>query len=844
VAIKGQADEARRRAQERKACPTSPADPTLDMTLRDLRRVLHEELRRLPDKYRLPLVLCYLEGRSHEEAAGQLGWSKGTFRGRLDRGREHLRRRLAARGVALSALLCAAAVAPRAVAESLVDSAVAGVLSTRASALAEGVIRAMTIGKLKFATVVFLAVGLIAGAAALARQAPAAGEQPVGSPKPEDLSPEPERAAAKLPAAEAKPAADDKETIAFGGRVLGPDGRPVSGAKLYMTLEMGYLHESSPWPERATTGADGRFAFTVPKAEFGDHWTVVAATAADHGAGWVQIPAGGKSDDLTLRLVADDVPVTGQIVDLEGKPIPGATVTVQQINAAPGEDLGPWLEAAKGKKGQSLKLEQQYLGRFTIALSRKVTTDAQGRFRLTGIGRNRLVHAQLDGPTVASQRLCILTRPGKPIEVTEHEGNAEEGEARVVATYYGADFRHVAAPCQVVVGVVRAGDTKKPLAGVTIRSLAQRINPSYFRTVYPIVRTTTDAEGRYRLTGLPRGKGYTIAVIPGSEQPYVVTSKDVPEGVGLDPVTVDIDLKRGVWIEGKMTDKVTGKPLQGSVEYFSLYSNPNLGDYPGFDGTILFNTVAAKADGSYRVVGLPGPGLIGVYYHRGSYLRAPDREDEYGTREESLEASPYHISFTSNFNALARVDPAKGVEKVVRDVKLDPGWSFTATVLGPDGKPLAGARTFDLNGRYWWERERMKSGEFTGWFNPRYPHDVLFQHPEKGLVGVAHPPKENGGTVTVRLEPGAAVTGRLVDADGRPRGGVELEVSFRLPEGRHWDDYCQRITTDREGRFRIEALLPGYEFRLSDGKGEWPLSGTLRSGQTKDLGDLKPKEPK
>src|SRR5439155_9725872 len=119
-----QGEAVRRRAQERRATPLTPADPTLDMTLRDLRRVLHEELSQLPDKYRLPLVLCYLEGRSQEEAAVQLGWSKGTFRGRLDRGREHLRRRLAARGVTLSALLCATVVAPRAAAESLVDSVV------------------------------------------------------------------------------------------------------------------------------------------------------------------------------------------------------------------------------------------------------------------------------------------------------------------------------------------------------------------------------------------------------------------------------------------------------------------------------------------------------------------------------------------------------------------------------------------------------------------------------------------------------------------------------------------------------------------------------------------------
>jgi hypothetical protein len=132
----------------------------------------------------------------------------------------------------------------------------------------------------------------------------------------------------------------------------------------------------------------------------------------------------------------------------------------------------------------------------------------------------------------------------------------------------------------------------------------------------------------------------------------------------------------------------------------------------------------------------------------------------------------------------------------------------------------------------------MKTAEFTGWFNPRRP-DVLFHHPEKGLVGVAQP-KENGSSITVRLEPGAAVAGRLVGADGRPRAGVELEVSFRPRTWRLWFDYFPRhITTDQEGRFRIAALLPGYEFRLSDGKGELPFGGALRSGQTKELGDVR-----
>jgi RNA polymerase sigma factor (sigma-70 family) len=838
VAVQAQADAARRRDLERRAPPLADADPTLDMTLRDLRRVLHEELRRLPDKYRLPLVLCYLEGRSHEEAANQLGWSKGTLRGRLDRGREHLRRRLAARGVALSALLSATAVAPRVTAEVLVDSVVrgaaSGVLSARAAALAEGVTRAMFLTKAKLATAVLLAVGLIAsGAGALAHQALVTRERPAGSPKSEVSNPKP--TAAK------PPTANDKDAIAYAGRVLGPDGRPVPGAKLHMTVAWGYPHRPSPSPVYATTGPDGRFRFTVPKAKFGDQFTVVAAVAANHGIGWVEIPANGKRDDLTVRLVEDDVPITGQVVDLEGKPVPGATLRLLEIRAAPGEDLGPWLDAAKSKKGLSLQLEQEYLKRYTDAVSLKATADARGRLRLSGIGRNRLVRAQLDGPTIASQQLCILTRPGEPIAVTEDEGNPEYNEPRRVTTYYGASFRLVAAPTKPVIGVVRDKDTKKPLAGITIQSHMRAVGPGRFRVV-DIVRTTTDAEGRYRLTGMPKGEGFGIVAIPGRDHPYVGTNKGVPDSPGLDPVTVDFELRRGVWIEGKITDKVTGKPLRGAVEYFSLYSNPNLADYPGFDGTFSMDNigVGTKEDGSYRVVGLPGPGLVAVRYGN-HYLRAPERDEEYGVKESFLSTAPYHI-LPINYNALAKIDPAKGVDSAKRDVTLDPGWTFTGTVLGPDGKPLAGARSVGVTDA--WGREGMKTAEFTvREFSPRRPRDILFQHPEKGLVGVVRPPKENGGPVTVRMEPGAVVTGRLVDADGRPRAGVKLEALFRLKGDLRpwpWHRYpLGPIKTDREGRFRFEALLAGYEFGLFDGKDELYFASTLRSGQTKDLGDVR-----
>src|SRR5262249_3480736 len=111
------AANARRRQARHSGPPVDPesmsADAPPDLGWREACAILHEELDRLPDRFRLPLLLCYLEGKSREEAARELGWSGGSVKGRLERGREMLRQRLTARGVTLSAGLLSAAVVPQ-----------------------------------------------------------------------------------------------------------------------------------------------------------------------------------------------------------------------------------------------------------------------------------------------------------------------------------------------------------------------------------------------------------------------------------------------------------------------------------------------------------------------------------------------------------------------------------------------------------------------------------------------------------------------------------------------------------------------------------------------------------
>jgi RNA polymerase sigma factor (sigma-70 family) len=105
TARKARARLARQRQRETGTLPmSSPEDPHADLHWHELRALLDTELKELPGKYRTPLVLCYLEGMTNEQAASHLGWPTGSISYRLARGRELLRQRLRARNRKASAL--------------------------------------------------------------------------------------------------------------------------------------------------------------------------------------------------------------------------------------------------------------------------------------------------------------------------------------------------------------------------------------------------------------------------------------------------------------------------------------------------------------------------------------------------------------------------------------------------------------------------------------------------------------------------------------------------------------------------------------------------------------------
>jgi RNA polymerase sigma factor (sigma-70 family) len=244
TAQRSRAIAARRRVRERQVLKmpepaTAPHDPW-----NDLRSVLDRELQHLPEKYRVPIIVCDLEGHSIKEAARRLCWPQGTLAGRLARARALLARRLGRHGLqvtaaALAALLAenvaSAGVPARAVAAMLeavrsfaAGPAVSGAISIQVASLTQGVLNTMLLTKIKTVTTVVLlcAIGIAVGArvcSALAQQ-PTQGSQQAPNEPPPVLAQQPTESTRPTP----PPAAAVEATV--DGKGLLPSGPTPSQA--------------------------------------------------------------------------------------------------------------------------------------------------------------------------------------------------------------------------------------------------------------------------------------------------------------------------------------------------------------------------------------------------------------------------------------------------------------------------------------------------------------------------------------------------------------------------------------------------------------------------------------
>jgi RNA polymerase sigma factor (sigma-70 family) len=879
LALEARKQDARRQAREKRAADMRRTSGVCSKTPADLQAALDDALRLVPVKYRTPLLLCYLEGKTQEETARQLGCPIGTVRSRLARGRDRLREVLQRKGVCLTASAIAAALAEsngsatapipllmataRAAVSYVAGKAAAALLSARGAALLDGGLKTMLIAKLKIAAAIVVIVGVLgvgAGGVAthvLAGLLQANNQDPRSggsvAMKTEDKErPVPSRGVTDK---------ESRQAIVVRGRVIDPAGKPVAGAKLFVPRARNPEPVSDEDVVMDTVGAadaDGRFKLSIKPP--GIEQFYLAAYVDGFGLEWVNLNEQKTADEIVFCL-PKDVPITGQVVNTEGKPVAGVSVSSIGIQVPANDKLDDYLSGWLSNLTDTLSGHRRMFGPLD-GITSAVKTDKDGKFTVRGAGAERIITLILSGGGVARSMLHVVTRPGldpKPYNDVLLKKDYEY--LRVLNRFLGLyppAFTFIAEAGKTVEGVIKDAASGKPLPGCRL----------FVSTGWGDgIHTISDANGHYRLDGLAKSdRGYGISVVPpkGSTG-YINRTANAADTDGYTPVKLDIELAKGALVTGRVLDKQTGKGIRAGVRLAPLPDNRFFASKPGFDNYKFDSTMQpTEKDGRFRLMTIPGKALLMVQALGGEkvhdqnlnpYRRAvadPDHKDlfKYDADDDTWiipTGKDGRVEILSTEQAVKVVDIKEGAETHV-ELYVDRGVTGRLAVQDSDGNPLAGAWVAGLTDS-WPITYKLPEPTATVYaLNPAKPRTLAVFHPNKKLGGAVTIRADEKEPVVVKLGPVGKVTGRLLEADGTPLIGATVSIAarsmivrelyrFATPEGKP-------VLTDKDGRFTLSGVVPGVSFYVQTQKGESffaskPKIGVLqlKPGETLDLGD-------
>jgi RNA polymerase sigma factor (sigma-70 family) len=863
---------ARRRKHERQAVSGFSINPADELSWREVRELLDEEIAHLPEKYRTIFVLCCLEELSQAEAARRLGMKERTASNRLAEARKRLGRRLSRRGVELSAVLAvtgvevkSASALPPVLAASTVKAAVAttgsegmaGIVSASVAELVENATVSAMLSKTKMAMTVLLAVSLLAGAGMWWRSTFFASPQrQQGQPVP------------SLRTGKQTEKRDPAKVVEIHGRVLGPDGKPKAGVKLVL------VGDGDEVKQLGVSAADGHFSVVVPKEKMDGEVSALLARSRDTGLDFIRLGGWDAAKPVELRLVKDQA-IRGRIVNTEGKPISGVQVSVSNIDVYPNNSL----ESAqiRGKVNHADRTVSQVEKTLWVRAASLLTasTDAEGRFIILGVGAERVAQLDLQRGGIANAKLWVANHDGfDPKTLTPPAFDASQfvpgppKRANPPPTYgmtlEGPNFAFIAEMEKPIRGTVRDVDSGKAIPSVPVR-----LEQDHGLTPGDTLVAKTDAQGRFEFHGARKNKTYSFHVSSDSSAGYLAAQSSATDTVGYAPLHVNLRIKKGVIVTGKIIDKATGKAVPGFAQFEVLVNNPFAKDYPG----VRTQREETAADGTFRVVVIPGAVLLmGGFYppqttEEFDYIalckyRPPIADPDYpqyfaklpGPRNDAVGYLSYGGGrglIQGNYCKVLDIKPGTAV--VHQDLFLERASVLEARIQDADGKPVTGvwATDFATNsfiGPLWIDRSTCP----VYGLESRKPRLLIFYEPKRKIIGSRRLQGDEKGPITVRLESMAGIKGRLLDGDGKPLVGVAITVLYRDSEANkiHWDIYAtKQIVTDAKGAFTLDELIPAVKFELAVQTGKAnrsqreliPTNSLLevKPGENRDLGEIR-----
>lgn len=857
IAAKANRSAQRRTKREQRPIPSDAPSVLDQMTGREAFAALDAELDRLPPIYRGPLVLCYLEGLTRDEAAARLGVPAATLKSHLDRGRKRLADALARRGIGLGAALLAVAAttspagasSPR-LAESILG-AVRGSPSAAATALArEGAVSAW---QLKGTLALVTAVAMGFGVAAM----PPAAQQSKPTMKAENADKPVAKADAKN---DPKKPETTERTVT--GKVIDSDGKPRQAELLlfwkYRWMEGG-IRSGGKTELLGKTAADGTFTVTVPRYE--PEAAFLLARADGFG---IAFPTANTPTDVTFKLVKD-VPLKARIVDGTGKPIAGATVRLEAVETYANDSIQAFLDSL---------LKRTYFREHPVGATAwfwhpedgpfRATTDADGRFALTGIGAERLAGLKVTAPGREDAQLHVVTRAGldpKPYNAATLSLQPKTGEKLTWDSnpiLAAPDFTLSLEAEQPVRGRVTDAKTGKARAGVEVTMSSDN---GVIRTFH---RATTDATGLYELRGAKKMPTYTVNTREDNASGHLPAQVDVKDTVGHEPVVADIACQRGVLVTGTVRNKATGKPVPDTrLRAHVLSGNTFAKDYPTLGKYAGLRDGSGKPDGTYRVLIIPGPVLLdcgngefGIHTAYGPPKADPDYPQFFTTKGPFSPGLNYFGLNGSQGGVdgnWCKVINAKATDTELKlDIELEPVVKKPVKVVDADGKPVKNAHTTGFTRSPWHYAEQVGNTDEIPVFDlmPKEKRLVVAQDRERKLVGAAEIGETDASPV-VKLGMGGTAKGRIVNADGKPVAGVTVKLYFdrrEVAEIYSGLNENRQAVTAADGTFEFDELLPGYDFRflLSVGRKQYgpeykqsPTHRIEKHGETLKTGDMK-----